>query len=157
VQPYTYFWSNFHASQDLTGLTAGTYFVVITDFNGCQKRDSVVITEPTALVLSTVVTNIACGGNASGAVDLSVTGGVVSYDYSWNNGATTQDLTNVTAGTYCVTVKDGNNCSATICATISEPAALVLTGVVTNVHCFGGHDGQVNTTVTGGTLPYVFA
>jgi len=107
--------------------------------------------------LSTVVTDVLCGGDATGGIDLTVTGGVGTYDYSWSNGDVTQDLVNVVAGTYTVTVKDGNNCSATTAATISEPVALALTGIATNVHCFGGHDGQVNITVTGGTLPYTYA
>ena len=154
---YSFLWSNFNSTQNLTGLTAGTYFVIIKDANGCEKRDSIVITQPAAIVLTTVVTDVLCGGDATGGIDLSVTGGNGVYDYTWSNVANTQDLTGVVAGTYCVTVKDGNNCTATVCATITEPAVLAISGTVTNVQCFDGSDGQVNTTVVGGTLPYTFA
>ncbi|HLP22137.1 MAG TPA: gliding motility-associated C-terminal domain-containing protein [Chitinophagales bacterium] len=155
--PYTYLWSNFFSSQDLANLTAGTYFVIIKDANGCEKRDSVVITQPAQIVLTTSVTNVLCNGALTGAIDLTVTGGVAPYDYSWSSGQATQDLTGVAAGTYTVTVKDANNCTATATATITQPTALVLTGTAVNVTCFGGNNGQVNTTVVGGVQPYTFA
>jgi gliding motility-associated-like protein len=154
--PYTFLWSNFFSSEDLNNITGGTYFVIIKDANGCEKRDSVVITQPAAIVLSTSVTNVLCNGAATGAIDLSVSGGVPQYDYTWSSGQNTQDLTNVSAGTYSVTVKDANNCTATATATITQPTALVLTAIETDVFCFGGNDGSINTTVTGGVLPYTF-
>ncbi len=104
-----------------------------------------------------MVTQVLCNGAATGAIDLTVTGGTGLYDYNWSNLSNSEDLINVVAGTYTVTVKDANNCTATATATITQPAALVLTGVVTDVHCFGGNDGEVNTTVVGGVLPHVFA
>ena len=86
------------------------------------------ITEPAAIVLTTTVTNVLCNGTATGAVDLSVSGGTGAYTYAWSNAASTQDLTNVVAGTYSVTVKDANNCSATTSVAITQPTGLVLTG-----------------------------
>ncbi|HLP21539.1 MAG TPA: T9SS type B sorting domain-containing protein, partial [Chitinophagales bacterium] len=154
--PYTFLWSTFQSIEDLSNISGGTYFVIVTDANGCIKRDSIVITEAPALVLTTTVTNVTCNGAATGAVDLTVTGGLSPYDYSWSNAAITQDLTGVTAGTYTVTVKDASNCSATASATITAPTAIVLNSSVVNVACANGADGAVDITVQGGAFPYTY-
>ncbi len=154
--PYTYLWSNFQSTQDLTNIGGGQYFVIIKDANACEKRDSILITEPAALALSTTVTNVLCHGAATGAIDLSVTSGSGTYTYSWTGGATTQDITGLSAGTYSVTVTDGNSCTASTGATITQPAGLVLNATATNVGCSGGANGSVDITVQGGVFPYSF-
>src|SRR5690606_10104408 len=92
------------------------------------------------------------------AIDISVTGGTGPYVYSWPNGATSQDLTGVPAGTYTVTVNAPNaSCNAQRTYTITQPIeALSATGDVTDVNCFGNNTGAVNLTVWGGTPPYAF-
>ena len=75
---------------------------------------------PTELILSAVATNVGCDGNASGSIDLSVVGGTPPYSYAWNNGATTQDISGLTAGNYTVTVTDFNNCQKTLSETIGN-------------------------------------
>src|SRR5206468_5366504 len=105
--PYTYAWSNGATTQDLTGLTAGTYNVTVTDANGCTATASATLIQPAAaLTASTTQVNVQCFGNATGSVDLTVSGGTAPYTYAWSNGATTQDLTRLTAGAYNVTVTD---------------------------------------------------
>ena len=126
--PYTYSWTGpgpFSAStQDINGLGAGIYTVVVTDNNGCTANLSVNILQPSAILLSTLITHPTCPPNASppvnsdGAIDLTVTGGAGSYTYLWStlNGAglvpAAQDQTGLTAGTYNVLVTDSNGCTA---------------------------------------------
>ncbi len=155
--PYTYLWSNFQATQDLANIGGGLYYVVIKDANGCEKRDSVLISEPAALVIASSVTNVLCNGAATGAIDLTVTGGTGAYSFAWSGGLpATEDQTGLTAGTYVVTVSDANSCTATASYTITQPVALVVSGVSTNVGCNGGSNGTVNLTVSGGVVPYIF-
>ncbi|MBE1615962.1 SprB repeat-containing protein, partial [Flavobacterium sp. SaA2.13] len=109
--PYTYVWNTTATTQDLTGLPAGTYEVTVTDANGCTATASVTVTQPTVLSASGTATNVSCNAGSNGAVDLTVTGGTAPYTYVWNNAATTQDLTGLTASTYDVTVTDANGCT----------------------------------------------
>ncbi len=102
---YTYMWSNGDTTQDLTGLAGGTYTVTVADASGCTANNTATITAPTPLVI-TVDTIHAEVLNIGGAINLTVTGGSGSYSYAWSNGQTTQNATNLTAGSYSVTVVD---------------------------------------------------
>jgi gliding motility-associated-like protein len=154
---YTYLWSNASTSEDLNGLSIGTYSVTVADFNGCSATASYSINQPTALSLSLTTTNVTCPGAANGSIDLTVAGGVSPYTYLWNNGTTTQDLTNITGGNYTVIVTDANSCTAAASIVVNEGAPLIITGVVTNVPCNGGTTGAVDVTVSGGNAPYTYA
>ncbi|TXK73429.1 T9SS type A sorting domain-containing protein [Mesonia sp. K4-1] len=155
--PYTYLWSNSATTEDMIGLTAGTYNVTVTDANGCTTTESVTLTEPTMLSALATATNVSCNGGNDGTVDLSVTGGTAPYTYAWDNTATTEDMIGLTAGTYNVTVTDANGCTATAAATITESTLLVTNGTITDVSCLGSADGSIDVTVTGGTTPYTYA
>src|SRR5690606_23340559 len=97
--PYTFAWSNTATTEDMTGLTAGTYDVTVTDANGCTTTASVTVNEPTVLSASiSSQTNIACNGGATGSATVTVTGGTASYAYLWSNGATTATATGLAAG-----------------------------------------------------------
>ncbi len=155
--PYTYLWSNFQSSQDLTGINGGWYYVVVTDAHSCAIRDSIYISEPAQLTLNASVTNIACNGGNGGAIDITVTGGTITYNYAWSNGATTEDLTGLSAGTYSVTITDANLCSITASYNVTQPPVLTV-GVTSfnNVSCNGGTNGSINTTAAGGVTPYSY-
>ncbi len=159
VAAYAYAWSNSSTTQDLNTLTAGTYSVTITDANSCTKTGSYTITQPSAALASSEThTHVNCYGNATGAIDLSVSGGTTAYAYAWSNGATTQDLTAIVAGTYTVTITDAKGCTNSKSITITQPtAALAVTGTTTAVNCFGGNNGAINITVSGGTTAYSYA
>ncbi|KAA5821372.1 hypothetical protein FPF71_15955, partial [Algibacter amylolyticus] len=107
--PHTYTWSNGATTATITGVTAGTYNVTVTDANGCTSDTSVTIVEPTVLVASSAVTSsyngsqISCNGAADGEATAAATGGTAPYTYAWSNGATTATITGVIAGTYNVT------------------------------------------------------
>src|SRR5690606_34641327 len=107
---YDWLWSTGETTEDILGLNAGQYFVQVTDSNGCVANVIVIVPEPDAIVLSATVTNDTSGN--SGAVDLSVTGGTSPYNYEWSNGSVTEDLSNLAAGDYFVTVTDDNGCTA---------------------------------------------
>ena len=114
--PYTYNWSNGATTQNISGLYAGTYNVSITDANGCTAAATGVVNQPSGALTSSVASSqdILCYGGNNGSVTLSVVGGTAPYTYLWSNGATTQNITSITAGTYSVTITDANNCGKAI-------------------------------------------
>ncbi len=156
---YTYLWSNGASTEDIAGLTGGTYNVTVTDMNGCTGTSSTFVSQPvTGLNVTGVSTNINCFGNNTGAIDITVTGGTSPYGYLWSSGNTTQDLNSLFPGSYTVTITDLNGCTNnSFSATITQPAAaLTVTGTDIDILCFGGNTGSVDITPTGGTTPYTF-
>jgi len=141
---HTIQWSNGATTEDLTGLAAGTYTVTVTDCNGCVVVGEVTITSPPALILTETHGNLNCYGQGTGWIDLLVTGGVGPYTYAWNNGASTQDLYNLSGGWYSVTVTDANNCVATITVLITEPAPFDLNFDTGDIMCTGVNDGWID-------------
>ncbi|MCC6463663.1 MAG: T9SS type A sorting domain-containing protein [Saprospiraceae bacterium] len=110
----------------------------------------------TAPTLSATASHITCGGPNSGGIALSVAGGTPGYTYAWSNMATQEDLTDLSAGTYTVTVTDAGGCTATATATVETHPFSVETqsGAAT---CAGLSDGEIDLNVNGGTPPYTYS
>ncbi|MGB5943846.1 MAG: T9SS type A sorting domain-containing protein [Leeuwenhoekiella sp.] len=157
VAPYIFSWNNTATTEDMVGLKAGTYKVLVTDANGCTTTQSVEVLQPTELVASAIKTNVICNGGNNGSIDLTVTGGTAPYSYAWNNSATTEDMTGLSAAIYRVTVTDANGCTVSRSVNIAEPDALTATSITTAASCKGSNDGTIDLTVTGGTAPYTYA
>src|SRR5690606_1644307 len=98
-------------------------------------------------------------GGSNGAINLTPAGGVGPYTYVWNSGATTEDRTGLTAGTYSVTITDANGCTATVNdIVVTQPTVVNATaGAQTNVSCNGGSNGSATVNVTGGTGAYTYS
>jgi gliding motility-associated-like protein len=155
--PYTYLWNNGATTEDISGLSPGNRSVTVTDANGCAVSGSWTITQPLVVTVSRTITDVTCFGASDGAIDLSVSGGITPYSYSWSNGATTQDISGLSGGTYSVTITDGNGCTSLKTYVVSEPsAALSISGTVTDENCYGDNQGAISLNVTGGTAPYSY-
>jgi gliding motility-associated-like protein len=159
--PYTYASDagSYGGSNVLTGLNAGTHTIHLKDAKGCIKDTTINITEPTALGIGYTSVKPLCNGDANGSITISATGGTLPYLYSLNatpfSGATVYN--GLSAGTYTLHIKDGNNCTKDSTITLTEPAALGLTLSVSNVLCNGGNTGTATVAATGGTTAYTYA
>ncbi|OWY22766.1 hypothetical protein C7N43_02425, partial [Sphingobacteriales bacterium UPWRP_1] len=152
--PYSYTWSNGAVAEDLSGLAAGDYMVTVADANGCTVMLSANISN-TPVPALTATSVDAIGGNANGSINITVSGGTPDYDYNWSNGATTEDLSGVAAGSYSVTVNDSNGCTATLTITVGNISCITATFTEADATC-GNANGEIDVTVSGGTLPYTY-
>jgi hypothetical protein len=161
--PYGYAWSNGHtdagATDIITGLTAGTYTVTVTDAHSCTIENSWTIIAPVALSISTVTkTDPTCSYSNDGVITVSVAGGVTPYSYAWSTppGGSTPSINNLGGGTYTVTVTDGNTCTKTATWLLTAPGVLSITPVIGHEKCDGDAIGTIDLTVTGGTSEYTY-
>ena len=157
--PYTYSWSSTGANTStISGLTAGTYSVTITDAHGCSQSTNVTLTGALLLQASiSSITNVACNSQSNGSATVTLSGGVAPYTYNWSNGSTTATINSLVAGTYTVTVNDAVGNAQSLTATISQPETLALTLSATNEICStGGYNGSIVASVTGGTATYSY-
>ncbi len=168
---YTYNWTKdgnpFATTDDLSALDAGQYLLVVEDTGNisCSISETYLINEPLGLQVSIdSTTDILCNGASTGAINITVGGGTpftsVAADYQFNwvhdSGTTyiTEDLANIPAGTYDLTITDANGCQETLQAILTEPTAVVFNTTKTDISCYDYNDGSITINPTGGVLPY---
>ena len=112
VAPFTYVWDDASSSttQQITGLSAGTYTVTVTDATTATATDQVVIINPDTISIAGVV--VGDNGTGNGSIDVTPTGGTPSFTYLWNTGSTLQNLNSLGNGVYTVTVTDSKGCTS---------------------------------------------
>ncbi|RTY83336.1 T9SS type B sorting domain-containing protein [Flavobacterium sp. ZB4P23] len=156
----TYSWDTIpvQTSLNATGLIAGTYHLTVTDAKNCSKVQTVNITQPDDIGITTdLEKDITCFNAANGEIKITITGGTLNYNYAWTKDgisyATTDDISNLSPGIYKVTVSDANNCNPkTATFTITEPPVLAVSLISqTNILCYGESTGAIQIAVVGGT------
>ena len=154
--PFTYNWSNGYTTEDINGISAGSYILTVADSNGCSNSSSFLVQNISSMVLSANISPVTCNGISDGSIDLTVTGGVTPYIFAWDNGASTEDISGLSAGSYTVSVTDSLGCISLETIAVTEPDALDISAVnISNEKC-GEADGTIDIAVTGGTAPFSF-
>lgn len=163
---YTYNWTKnglqFAATEDISNLTPGTYIISVNDANNCgPKTASFIIIEPPILDLTLVSqTNVTCYDASTGAIIVNAFGGTVTglYNYLWSgpNGftSTNQNLLNIPAGTYNLTVTDDLGCNKNLSVIITQSTEIDISYVTTPIVCYGDNNATISVTITGGNTPY---
>ncbi len=149
--PYTINWSNGATTSGLIGVGAGNYNYSVTDAGGCTINGTASVTQPTQLIAQLTPVSASCG-IANGGVNVTVSGGSPAYSYFWSNNSFNQNLTNVSAGNYTLTVSDQNGCNATSSVAVDQTGQVLVSSIVTDASC-GSSNGAVNITVTGAVAP----
>jgi large repetitive protein len=159
VGAYTYLWNTSPAQsgQTATGLTQGTYTVIVTDQNGCSTSTTAVVNEPSQVAVTTTTNAVICNGDSTGFAVATGSGGVAGYTYTWTTiGQSGSTATNLAAGCYTVIVTDANGCTATDIACVSEPTVVTVAATTSPVICNGGATGSASATGGGGIPGYTY-
>ena len=153
--PYTYAWNTGATTSSISGLTAGTYTVSVTDANGCQSTAEGTVAQPAALDVEITKVDVVCAGTATGSATATASDGTAPYIYYWSNGDSGPVADELAAGTYTVTVYDANNCSTTESVMITEPATAISVAVTVDAQpSCGSNNGELTATVSNGTANY---
>lgn len=159
VGPYQYQWntSPVQNSNFASSLNAGSYIITITDANNCSVSDTITITEPSPLNGQiSQISNASCFGYSNGAALVNATGGTPPYSYLWNTNPiqNTNQLQNVPAGNYTVTITDSNHCTTQLQVSIQHPDPLQIYAYPYNDTICPGQNITLSANGTGGTMPY---
>ena len=163
VAPITISWDTGDTGTNVSNLSAGTYLLTVVDGNGCSIIDSLTITEPNVILVNPGVISdfngedVSCFGASDGRVFANASGGVGGLSYSWSSGASGPVASNLSAGTYEVTVTDSNNCTQVGNVVVSDAPELDVDIVISldydgeDTSCPNAADGEVTVSSTGGT------
>ena len=163
ILPYTFLWNTNDTTEDISNLTAGNYSVSITDSNGCLSTNNVLIDQPSNGLLLNLTTSdyngyaISCYNGNNGSINANATGGYGVFSYQWSNNDSLNNLTNLSANSYSVTVLDSSGCSLTDSITLSSPDELTSSFTTTDVACYGDTSGAATVIFTGGLTDYLLS
>lgn len=157
VQPYSYFWSDAPglnvASRVVSPEVTTTYGVTVIDANGCTavpKQTTIFVSQPININVSKQ--DVLCHGLCTGSATLNITGGIPPFNYSWTSNS--NQITNLCAGDYSVTISDLYNCSNSVDFTITQPDTIYLFTEYAPPTCWGYTNGYVEVDVIGG-VPFL--
>ncbi len=151
----TYSWSNGQSGSTLMNVGPGTYTVTVTAPAGCVGQNTVNISSSGGPTVTALGTNPNCAADL-GTATATASGGTGALTYSWSNGQTGQNASNLAPGSYTVFVTDASQCVSTASVTITAPAALSVTATGTNANC-AGQTGSATASGSGGTVPYSYS
>jgi len=163
--PYTFSFngSAYGTSNNFTSLSANNYAIGVKDSKGCIGNSNVTVTSnPVITGPITISTPISCNGGNNGALNLTPGGGVGPYTYNWSNGSIAEDLANVIAGSYTVTITDSKSCSKAFSQILTQPPPISIAYTASNyngfnIRCFGNTNGFINLTASGGNGGYTYS
>ncbi len=158
LAPYDFLWSTGDTTAAISGQAAGDYALMVTDALGCvlEIQGTIPLNQPIELNLEAFPPT--CFGQFNGQLVLTPSGGAAPYEVLWNNNASTFLNSGLAAGNYAVTVTDKDGCEAVVSDIIlPQPDALgVQVENIESIACFGGEEGRIDISVTGGAAPYEF-
>ena len=139
-------------------LGVGDYEVSIANADGscATSVDIISIEQPSELLMLDTSIDVACSGDASGTINLSIEGGTSPYSYSWSNGNSNLLQTGISGGVYILSVVDDQGCESEKLISISEPSAVIVNTQIIDPTCYGALDGELVVDVSGGVIPYSY-
>ncbi|MCB9256245.1 MAG: gliding motility-associated C-terminal domain-containing protein [Chitinophagales bacterium] len=159
---YSYSWTSSNlafssSNEDISNLAGGDYYLSVSDQKGCSAADTFTVNAPTAALSGVITTvDLLCNGSNSGEASITASGGTAPYTYLWHTNDTAQTIVGLSPGNVSVTIKDANNCSTYVSSAVAGPSTPISITLIrkSNVSCFGGNNGEILISVSGGTAPY---
>ncbi len=162
----SYHWSTNHDFTDwlnappsnpsfTTNISAPTYYYISESNGYCSGIDSVLVSF-VVVADSFHSTSPACHGMCDGWASVVISSGHPPFHILWSNGATTDTISNLCAGTYTVTITDNSTCISISSIVITQPDSIVSTAQIFNIPCNEACVGTITLTTTGGTFPYTY-
>ena len=166
---YNYSWTSTNSgfvptptlTEDLVAIDTGTYTVVATDSNGCTISDQYTISQPDSMLLSFIVVIDSCFQEGAGEIDITVTQGTGPYNYSWTallptfTPTSDEDITNLVADTYNLTIVDDNGCQKDTSFVLTESPQIIADVSVIDANCLLSN-GAAFSNASGGVAPYTY-
>ena len=153
--PYSYFWSNTETQSTATMLPPGENVLTVFDDLGCEFQTSIIINP--VFELDVTSTNVSCGDECDGTIDLSIEGGEPPYIIMWNNGSASQQLTDLCANNYTALITDQAGTQLTVEVLIIEHPAIEIDAMYSNEVCSASADGYINILASGGIPEYSYS
>jgi hypothetical protein len=161
--PYTYRWHDsgntlLSTTENIATLFSGSYYLEVEDNQGCIETVAFEIINTNDIIIEvSMITPVSCYGGNDGAIDITIVESTPPITISWSNGAGTEDITGLLAGTYTITVSDLVGCEVTETITITSPEPLSITTAINqSPTCYAGCDGAITVAGTGGVAPYTY-
>ena len=154
--PYSYLWNNALTTSLINGLIPGNYILTVSDANNCQANSSVILTQPTEIVVSTTSTDAVCGGDG-GTITTTVVGGTPGYTYNWSATGYGNSQIDLAPGTYVLTVSDANSCSVIESVVINKTGNINAgVSITQQITCSGLPDGILLAGSMDGVQPFTY-
>ena len=154
---YTYTWTNAAITEDLNNLSAGNYTVTVT-LGSCQSTGTFAVPDNTVTpIIDASITASICGAN-NGGIDLTISGPAGPYTYAWSNAATDEDIANLLAGNFAVTVTAANGCTQVTNINVQNNASTFsLAGGPAPLTDCAANNGAIDLNITPSTGTYTYA
>lgn len=162
VAPYTYLWNNGLTTSSITGLTSGTYSVVVTDSLGCSQTQTGVVTDVNVLGFGAFTATQPTCFSSDGVLTLQITGGTAPYYYSASTGnvqiqyGQTWSISGLSAGYYSISVTDSAFCNIVVGTTLLTPLGMASVTISSQGSTCSSTDGSITVSVAGGVSPYTY-
>ena len=154
--PVVYQWSTGQMASELYGIGMGQYMLTVTDAWGCVGMANHLVVSPTAITMTSQVTDSKCYNSSDGAITVWVDGGMQPYTFAWSNGSTDQNVSGLTTGVYNLLVTDSAGCMLQQEFHVNAPQRIAISADVKNVSCHGNRDGRISINAVGGVEPYEY-
>jgi len=158
IETYDFLWSDGSSEDELTNQLSGSYELTITNALGCEQFYSYSIDQPTEILSNTTIIHAGCDAAAQGGtIQINPTGGEGPYVINWSNGEMKEEIQNLAADIYLLTITDSRGCVLEESHEVNAATPFSVTETILDAQCFESNDGEISLSVMGGTAPFEYA